>query len=148
MAQGFRFKLMAQQYRTPSLICKAPFEIILPEGDPRLPQFRNPSFKEEPVVLPDDFGIPAPPAEPEPPPDGQNGEGEISLDKIEGIAPAIVKQLKKAGFATAQAVVAITLEDFDLTTLDGVGEATAVKIVAACQDAIDASQPPPDGQNG
>jgi len=120
--QGFRFTLLAASYTNRRGTYEKPFSITLPENDPRIGEFRdNRSFSEEPVTLSE-------PAEavPEPVKIG------IALGTI--LDEPIAVLLKENGFETAEQVMDTTKAD--LLAIKGIGEATADKVIAACEDAL------------
>ena len=68
---------------------------------------------------------------------------DIAIDSVAGFAPAVYEGLKGAGFKTAQQVALIPPGVFDFTTIKGIGQATADKLVKACQDAVADAEAPP-----
>lgn len=139
----FKFTLLAAVYSGGGIEVTKPFELILPADDPRIEFFRNPSFKEVSV---DGSGVPVvserkvpvignPPKSTSPPQQGHSEE-DPEIDAIleyEGINKAHIVKLKGATYFHVKTV----LDEADpidaLCSIDGIGEAMAEKILAACQ---------------
>ena len=120
--QGFKFTLLAASYTNRRGTYEKPFSITLPEDDPRISEFRgNRSFREEPVTLSE-------PAETAPEP----VKSGIALEAI--LDEPIAVLLKENGFETAEQVMDTTKDD--LLEIKGIGEATADKVLAACEEAL------------
>ena len=64
----------------------------------------------------------------------QIGSGELSIRELPGVGPALGDRLVAAGITTVQQLAASTLEQ--LTTLEGIGEKTAQKLLEAAQQAL------------
>lgn len=139
----YKFILLAAHYSGGGIDVTKPFELILPADDPRIESFRNPSFKEESV---DGSGVPVvserqvpiignPPKSASPPQQGAGEEGPAIgvILEYEGINKAHIAKLEGATYFHVKTV----LDEDDpidaLTTIDGIGEAMAEKILAACQ---------------
>jgi N utilization substance protein A len=60
------------------------------------------------------------------------------LSALPGIGPAIASRLLDAGFRTVEEVVLASLED--LTSIDGIGEATAIKIHDVAEEVLEAME--------
>lgn len=139
----YKFTLLAAHYSGGGIEVERPFEITLPADDDRIESFRNLSFKEQSV---DGSGVPVvserqvpiignPPKSTSPPQQGAGEEGpEIDVIlEYEGINKAHIVKLKGATYFHVKTV----LDEDDpidaLTTIDGIGEAMADKILAACK---------------
>lgn len=120
--QGFKFTLLAASYTNRRGTYEKPFSIVLPEDDPRIGEFRgNRSFREEPVTLSEPAETVLEPV--------KNG---IALETI--LEEPIAELFKENGFETAEQVMDATRDD--LLAIKGIGEATADKVIAACEEAL------------
>jgi len=63
--------------------------------------------------------------------------GEVTLESLAGVGPALQERLKEAGVTTVAQLAAMTLEQ--LTAIKGVGEKTAQKLLESAQAALAAS---------
>lgn len=139
----YKFTLLAATYSNGTIEVKKPFEITLPADSDRIEFFRNPSFKEQSV---DGSGVPVvserqvpiignPPKSTSPPQEGAGEEGPAIgvILEYEGINKAHIAKLEGATYFHVKTV----LDEDDpidaLTTIDGIGEAMAEKILAACE---------------
>jgi len=125
--QGFKFTLLAASYTSPRGTYRKPFTITLPDGCDRIPEFRgNGSFKEEPVTISDTVSEQT----------SEKAGGVTPIEKIED--QHLIDLLNDGGYKTLEEVVKSSKEDLQL--IDGVGEATAKKILVAASEAIESSQ--------
>lgn len=139
----YKFTCLAASYAGPGIsgVVKG-FVTTLPEDDPNIESFRNPSFKEESV---DGSGVNVIPSKPVPiignppkstaPPKEGGGEEGPEIDVIlgNGINKKHITILKKATYFHVKTV----LDEDDpveaLCGIDGIGQAMAEKILAACE---------------
>jgi len=139
----FKFTLLAASYSDGKIEVKKPFTITLPADSDRIERFRNSSFKEQSV---DGSGVPVvserivpiignPPKSTSPPQQGAGEEGpEIDVIlEYEGINKAHIAKLKGATYFHVKTVLDENDPIDALTSIDGIGKATADKILAACQ---------------
>jgi len=134
MAKGYKVELVANQAVLRGERYERPFSTTVEEGHPNILAFQNSrAFKVTPVNIPEHSYIESTPPVP------TGGVEEIdgtSIFDIEGIDEAIAKELSDAGFKTAEKILDDSTTLKDLTSIKGIGKATAEKIIASCEEAL------------
>ena len=149
----YRFTLLANHYSGPGIEVDKPFSVILGEDDPRIERFRNPSFKEQSVdgtgaVL--QFARPVQKIGPPPKSTGPPGADEgPAIEVIVGSVNTQIADEKKRAKADKALIAKLQEHNYDfvgdvldeenpveaLCMIDKIGDVTAEKILAACQQA-------------
>lgn len=150
----YRFTLLANHYSGPGIEVDKPFFVILGEDSPRIEKFRNPSFKEQSV---DGTGAIVPYNRPVekigPPPKSTGPAGTDEGPPIEVILGNINTQIAdedKRATADRALIAKLKEHNYDfvgdvldeekpveaLCTIDKIGDATAEKILTACEQAV------------
>ncbi len=149
----YRFTLLANHYSGRGIEVNKPFSVVLGEDDPRIEQFRNPSFEEQSVdgtgaIIP--FKRPVQKIGPPPGSTGPSGTNEgPAIEVIVGNINTQIADEKKRAIADEALVANLKKHNYDfvadvldeekpveaLCMIDKIGDATAEKILTACEQA-------------
>ena len=141
---GFEFELLAAKYNLGGVEYAKPAVIQLAEDDPRLPQFQScPGFSSgkpiELMVVTNETELKASSKE-----EAGNEETGFVLD---GVSEEIIDKLIESGFDSAEKILSEDVKFDDLIAIKGIGEATANKIIEACEEIISLDESEEDESN-
>lgn len=135
MIRGFKFTCKAASYQTAGgIVASKGWSINLAENDPRVASFRgNPAFTEERVEMSESAFAPAkePKAQTDKPTRPENASAEDPISNVAELGPDLHLMLTEAGYETVGAALEAGGEK--LQEIHGIGQKTADRIVACCQ---------------
>jgi hypothetical protein len=131
MPKGYKVTLKSNQFTKAGKSFIKPFEAVFDKGSKELAFFNDRAFEIKECHIPEQNS---------PVPAASKGESvqaskstSISVHDLEGIPDKVKVILVAAGFDTVEKILSEDVDYDDLTALSGIGEATADKIIEACE---------------